>query len=314
MHTILGANGQIATEIARELHRRGISDIRLVSRSPRRVFPTDAVTAADLTHADMTDRAVKGSHTVYFAAGLPLDTSLWEASFPVMMRNVITACERYGARLVFFDNTYMYPQDGTPLTETTPFRPVGPKGAVRARMAEMLLEEISHGRIEAMICRSAEFYGPENTQSITNSLIFRRMEQHREASVYLSDSTLRTLMWTPDAGRAVVTLATQDDTYGTTWHLPCDDNRPTYKEFIAAAAQAAHTQIPYRVLSMRELERMMEVNPRVREIQELLPRYGTDCIFDSSKFKRRFPDFRVTTYVDGIRKIIDEMATHKQPA
>ena len=188
MHTILGANGQIATEIARELHRRDISDIRLVSRTPRRVAPTDTVVAADLTHADMTDKAVNGSHTVYFAAGLPLDTALWEASFPVMMRNVITACERHNARLVFFDNTYMYPQDGTPLTETTPFRPVGPKGAVRARMAEMLLEEIAHGRIEAMICRSAEFYGPENTQSITNSLIFRRMEQHREASVYLSDT------------------------------------------------------------------------------------------------------------------------------
>lgn len=313
MHTILGANGQIATEIARELHRRDISDIRLVSRTPRRVAPTDTVVAADLTHADMTDKAVNGSHTVYFAAGLPLDTALWEASFPVMMRNVIAACERHDARLVFFDNTYMYPQDGTPLTETTPFRPVGPKGAVRARMAEMLLEEIAHGRIEAMICRSAEFYGPENTQSITNSLIFRRMVQHREASVYLSDSTLRTLMWTPDAGRAVVTLATADDAYGTTWHLPCDDNRPTYREFIVAAEQAADTSIPYRILSMRELERMMEVNPRVREIEELLPRYGTDCIFDSSKFKQRFPDFRVTTYIDGIHKIIDEMTTHKQP-
>ena len=58
---------------------------------------------------------------------------------------------------------------------------------------------------------------------------------------------------------------------------------------------------------------MMEVNPRVREIEELLPRYGTDCIFDSSKFKQCFPDFRVTTYVDGIHKIIDEMTTHKQP-
>ena len=64
MHTILGANGQIATEIARELHRRDISDIRLVSRTPRRVAPTDTVVAADLTHADMTDKAVNGSHTV----------------------------------------------------------------------------------------------------------------------------------------------------------------------------------------------------------------------------------------------------------
>lgn len=307
MHTILGANGQIATEIARELHRSGITDIRLVSRTPRPVNTTDTVMSADLTNADMTDKAVSGSSTVYFAAGLPLDTELWEASFPVMMQNVIKACEQHGARLVFFDNTYMYPQDGTPLTETTPFNPVGRKGTVRARMAEMLLNEIALGHIEAMICRSAEFYGPENTQSITNSLIFRRMQQQREASVYLSDSTLRTLMWTPDAGRAVVTAALADDAYGTTWHLPCDDNLMTYREFITTAEQAAGRPIPYRVLPMDELERMMESNPRVREIGELLPRYGKDCIFDSSKFKHRFPDFRVTSYTEGIRQIISEM-------
>lgn len=307
MHTILGANGQIATEIARALYHGGTRGIRLVSRTPRRVNTTDTLAAADLMHADMADKAIAGSRTVYFAVGLPLDTALWQASFPVMMRNVIDACERHGARLVFFDNTYMYPQDGTPLTEDTPFRPNGPKGIIRARIAEMLLDEMAHGRIEAMICRSAEFYGPENTQSITNSLIFRRMAQHREASVYLSDSTLRTLMWTPDAGRAVVLAASADDAYGTTWHLPCDDSRPTYREFIAAAEQAADSHIPYRVLQMEELERMMEVNPRVREIEELLPRYGTDCIFDSSKFKRRFPDFSVTTYTEGIRHIVDEI-------
>ena len=308
MHTILGANGQIATEIARELHRRDIHDIRLVSRTPRLVSPTDTTMAADLTSAGMANKAIAGSHTVYFAVGLPLDTALWEASFPTMMHNVIAACEHHGARLVFFDNTYMYPQDGTTLTEDTPFQPVGPKGTVRARMAEMLLGEMAHGRIEAMICRSAEFYGPENTQSITNSLIFRRMQQHHEASVYLSDSTLRTLMWTPDAGRAVVTAAMADDAYGTTWHLPCDDNRMTYREIIEEAEKAADCPIPYRVLSKEELERMMEVNPRVREIDELLPRYGTDCIFDSSKFKRRFPDFRVTSYIEGIRHIVAEMA------
>lgn len=41
----------------------------------------------------------------------------------------------------------------------------------------------------------------------------------------------------------------------------------------------------------------------VREIRELLPRYEQDNLFDSTKFKRRFPEFEVTTYRQGLELI-----------
>ncbi|MDG2436511.1 MAG: NAD-dependent dehydratase, partial [Polaribacter sp.] len=46
----------------------------------------------------------------------------------------------------------------------------------------------------------------------------------------------------------------------------------------------------------------------IKETEELLPRYTIDNIFDSSKFKNRFPDFKVTSYQQGIRNIIDDYA------
>ena len=42
---------------------------------------------------------------------------------------------------------------------------------------------------------------------------------------------------------------------------------------------------------------------QVREIKELLPRYEQDNLFDSTKFKRRFPQFGVTTYREGLELI-----------
>lgn len=47
MHTILGANGIIAQELSRELAVFG-SDIRQVSRNPRKINPTDETFVADL--------------------------------------------------------------------------------------------------------------------------------------------------------------------------------------------------------------------------------------------------------------------------
>lgn len=134
MQTILGANGQIAVELARELHRAHVP-LRLVSRTPRKVNESDAVRPADLLDAEQTAAAVAGSDIVYFTAGLPADTGLWERQFPIMLRNALDAARATGAAFAYFDNTYMYPQDAGVQTEDTPFRPVGRKGRVRAEMA-----------------------------------------------------------------------------------------------------------------------------------------------------------------------------------
>lgn len=43
-----------------------------------------------------------------------------------------------------------------------------------------------------------------------------------------------------------------------------------------------------------------------REMRELLPRYEVDNLFDSTKFKRHFPDFPVTSYRQGLENIWQE--------
>lgn len=304
MQTILGANGQIAEELARELKQSFTSDIRLVSRNPRKVNDTDSIFSANLLDAEKTDEAVKGSERAYLTVGLPLDTVTWMKQFPIIMRNVINACKNHNTKLVFFDNTYMYPQDDNVLIEETKFAPVGKKGQVRAAVALMLLEEMNSGKIEAVICRAPEFYGPGKTQSITNSLIFERIKQGKEIKVLLRDDKLRTLIWTPDASKATALIGNTSDAYGQTWHLPCDDNRLTYKQFIELASNVSGNQFRYCVVSKFPLKIASLFQKSIMEIQELLPRYEHNNIFDSSKFKRRFPEFQVTTYKQGIELLL----------
>src|SRR5690606_5131978 len=98
MQTILGAGGVIGRELARAL-RAFTDQIRLVSRSPRPVHPTDETHAADLLDAAATDRAVAGSDVAYLVVGLKYDTEVWREQWPRIMRNVIDACKRRGARL-----------------------------------------------------------------------------------------------------------------------------------------------------------------------------------------------------------------------
>lgn len=306
MQTILGASGQIGRELALSLKRDYTSEIRLVSRNPRKVNDSDELVSADLLDAEQTLAAVAGSDIVYMTAGLPIDSQIWVERWPIMMRNVIDACAVHGAKLVYFDNTYMYPQTSVPQTEASPFKPNGPKGRAREEITLMLLDAMAQGRVEAVICRAPEFYGPGQTQSITNTTVIDNLLAGKPAKVFLRDSTKRTLIYTPDASRAMALLGNTPDAYGQTWHLPCDDNRLTYKQFVGLAAEVFGVDGNYSVLKRWQHWLASRANKTIRETEELLPRYKSDNIFISDKFKTRFPDFRVTTYREGLSAIRDE--------
>ena len=310
MQTILGATGQIAVELVRELHQSYTTELRLVSRNPKKIHESDAVVSANLLNPAQTAQAVKGSSIVYFTAGLPPDTTLWESQFPIMLKNALDASRAVGAKFVYFDNTYMYPQDGRVLTEDVMFAPVGPKGKVRAAMAEMVLEEMARGEIPVLIGRAPEFYGPGKTQSITNTLILDNIRAGKMPRVPVRDDTLRTLIWTPDASRALAALGNAPDAYGQTWHLPCDDSRLTYQQFVVLASEVWGHDISYKVLSRWLLTVAGLASKQVRELRELLPRYGEDNLFDSSKFKKRFPEFQVTSYRKGLELVRDEFRSN----
>ena len=306
MQTILGANGQIAIELAKELKKKYTSNIRLVSRDPQKVNDTDMLFSANLLDKQKTEEAVKGSEIAYLTVGLPMNTKMWVDQFPIMMRNVIDACKKHHTKLVFFDNTYMYAQNETPLTEESEFAPVGPKGKVRAEITTMLLDEMAANNLEAVICRAPEFYGPGKTQSITNAIIFDNIKQGKKLKVFISDATLRTLIWTPDASKAMALIGNTPNAYNQTWHLPCDDNRLTYEQLIALTSKIYGKQFSYTVVPKIAFKIGGIFKSQMKELQELLPRYKHDNIFVSTKFKNRFPDFSITMYQKGIEQIKNE--------
>src|ERR1035437_10154156 len=134
MVTILGAGGSISNELARLLAARNLP-FRLVGRNPKALPGATEAVAADLADREQTIRAVAGSSIVYLLVGLTYDHKLWHEAWPRIMSNTIEACKRAGAKLIFFDNVYMYGRVSGPMTEETPFNPCSRKGEIRARIA-----------------------------------------------------------------------------------------------------------------------------------------------------------------------------------
>ena len=306
MQTILGANGIIGEGLARELRKNYTHQIKLVGRSPEKVHPDDELFKADLLDAESVVKALENTQIAYLTVGLPYDSKIWLQDWVIVMQNTINACRKNHCKLVYFDNTYSYPQDSKIQTEDTPLTSNGAKGKGKKRAAELLLKAIANQEIEAVICRAPEFYGPGKTKGLTNSLIFENLKKGKEPKVFLKDNVLRTLIFTPDASKAMALIGNTSDAYGQTWHLPCDDNRVTYKQFIAEIGNKLGREVKYKVLPWIVLKIGSFFDKNLKETQELLPRYAIDNIFESSKFKTRFPDFNVTTYAEGIKIIIND--------
>lgn len=306
IHTILGANGIIGEQLAKELRANYTNDIKLVGRNPVKVNPDDILCKADLFNIEDVHKALEDTEIAYLTVGLPYTSEVWLRDWVIIMKNVIEGCKKQNCKLVYFDNTYAYPQDVRLQKEDTPMTSTGKKGRGKKLAAELLLESIKESEIEALICRAPEFYGPGKTKSFTNALIFENIQKGKKPKVFLKDDVLRTLIYTPDASKAMALLANTLDAYGQTWHLPCDDNRLTTKDFFAEISSQLGREVKYQVLSPIKLKIASLFHTMIKETQELFPRYKIDNIFDSSKFKTRFPDFQVTTYPEGIKKILED--------
>ncbi len=298
LQTLLGAGGVIGNELMHELPGY-TARIRLVRRHPSPPGPGMEACAADLLDARQTADALRGSQVAYLVAGLPYRSSVWEAEWPVIMRNVIDACKTHGVRLVFLDNVYMYGQVDGPMTEQTPINPCSRKGAVRARIAQMLLEEIRAGRLEGLIARAADFYGPGACHTFVHPMVFEQLRDGEKAAWLGNDQVPHAMTYTPDAGRAMALLGNTPDAYGRLWHLPTHPDALTGREFIAQVAAAFRTAPRYRVLGPWMLKIAGRFSPTVRESQELLYQNTYPYRFDSSAFTQRF--FPPTPYADGIR-------------
>lgn len=298
--TILGAGGPISNELVKILAAKG-APVRLVSRNPRPAMPGTETLAADIADREQALRAVAGSSVVCLLIGLKYDTSIWRESWPRIMANSIEAAKRAGAKLLFFDNVYMYGKVNGPMTEDTPYNPASKKGAIRAQIATMLMDEVKRGHLTAMIARAADFYGPADAQhGFPNVLVFDAFAKASKAQWLINDQVPHSLTFTPDAARGVAMLTERPSAWNQVWHLPTCTPAPTGKAFIHMAAQAFLVQPQYRILGRGMIRIGGWFNSLVRELHEMLYQYDSPYVFDSSKFAREF-GFAGTPYAEGIR-------------
>ena len=218
-HTILGAGGSIGNALAFELLKKN-EDVRLVSRSNYSIPGTES-RKADVTSYAETLKSVENSDIVYLCVGLPYDSNIWGELWPKIMHNSIDACKSVNAKLIFFDNVYMYGRVVGKMAETSAYNPCSRKGEIRAKIATLLEDEIKKKNIIAIIARAADLYGPYATKnSLPYIMAIDRLMNGKRAQWLVDDHKLHSFTYTIDSAKGMILLSNCEECFNQTWHLP----------------------------------------------------------------------------------------------
>lgn len=305
MQTILGANGTIGSILAKELTAY-TDKIRLVSRNPLKVNESDELFPADLSDIKQIDKAIEGSEIVYLLVGFEYKLSVWQEKWPKIMKATIDSCIKHNAKLVFFDNVYMYDIDSIPfMTEEAKVNPPSKKGKIRSEIAEMLMSAIKSGKLTGLIARSADFYGPNNKNSVLLETVYKNFKKGKAANWFIDVNKKHSFTYTPDAAKATAILGNTADAYNQVWHLPTDKNALTGKEMVSLFAKEMKVKDKLSVLPMWLLKILGLFIPIMKEMPEMMYQSDRDYIFDSSKFNKRF-NFTPTAYKDGVKQTVEQ--------
>jgi nucleoside-diphosphate-sugar epimerase len=302
LHVILGGAGAIGNAVLEELQARGLNT-RAVERSKEALgFKT---VKADLLNKSEAIHATRGATHVYLCVGLPYTSKVWTRDWPTIMKHIIDACVEHQAKLIFFDNVYLYgpPPLAVPFDEEHPQMPTTKKGKVRKKIADALLQAITNNLIQGVIGRSADFYGPRAINSSLYISFLERMLAGKNPRLLSATNIPHTYAYTKDNARALVMLALDESTYGEVWHLPAGEPI-TLDDVLRIFNVELNTSYSATVITKLTQNILGVFVPPLKEAQEMLYQFEHPYILSSQKFMNKFPEFKVTTYEDGLKEMV----------
>lgn len=307
-HVVFGT-GAIGLALIDDLVRLDLP-VRAVNRRGVARLPEGVETVrGDAADPGFARSAVRDAAVVYQCLNPPYHR--WAEEFPGLQASVVDAARSVDARLVSFENVYLYGDThGAPMTEATPVAPHTRKGRVRAAMADELRGLHERGDLAVATARASDYFGPRGTdQSQFGDRVIGAALGGRAAQVIGDLDQPHSYTYAPDAARTLAALGTRDDVVGEVWHVPNAPARTT-REIIGMVAEELGVPVKIRRAPRPLLRALGLVNPTVRELWEMLYEFEQPFLVDGSRAEERL-GIAPTPLPDAVRETVAWFRDHR---
>lgn len=286
-HVVFGT-GQVGHPLVERLVADG-HDVVAVNRDGRGSVAGARFQGGDAADPAFGRQVCAGADVVYFCLNA-MSYDRWSEEFPPLQRGVLAGAAAAGARLVVLDNLYAYgPTQGRPLVETMAANPTSVKAATRAAMTDELLAAHAASRVEVVMGRASDYFGPGAMRSALGETVFLPALRGKTAQLMGDPSQPHSYSYTPDVAAALVTLGTASGVTGQVWHLPVAETRTTRQIVDLLYATTGHR--PRLLAAGRTTLRALGfVRPPMREYLHTLYQFTDPWVVDDARYRARFGD------------------------
>ena len=219
---------------------------------------------------------------------------------------VLHAAKTSRAPLVVLDNLYGYGRVDGPMKETSPVAPISRKGALRAKVAQRLLDAHRAGDARVTLARAADFYGPGVTlTAVFGERFIGRALAGKNGECFGPPDLPHSYSYGPDVAAGLVTLAQSEKSWGEVWHLPVAPAEST-RAVVERFGRELGTPLQTRVVPGFVLQVMGLFVPPVKELLEMRYQWQAPFVLDDAKFRAAFGG-TATSLDEGVRATVKWM-------
>lgn len=312
-HVIFGT-GPVGASLSRLLHETG----RTVAAIPVNEYGSDPVDAT-IVRGDPTDfefalRVCDGAEVIYLCLNGPANE--WKEQFPPIVDNAIRVAAETGAKLVHWDLAHMYGATYDPIDESTPNSARSGPARVLIQQADKIINATWTGKIDGVVGRSADVYGPgaispEFGSSFGGRIFWPALEDTEITLVGAVDSP-RSLAFVDDVARGLLTLGEMDDSTGHIWHLPCAAPiSPAELASMVVGQARSSAEIGNALPRLRgcALMHFKVIRSDISEVQHELHSLDRPFVLNHSNFTMAYGEV-VTQHTEAIRATLSWFTAH----
>lgn len=309
---LFGAAGAIGRSLSDALKRRGEA-YRVVGRDKSRLetaFGSDPKAEIVTWNPDdpaSVREAARGVDLLIYLVGVPYNHF---ELHPKTMQKTLDGAIAEGVRRVLLVGT-VYPY-GTPATATVsedhPRNPVTFKGKMRKEQEDLLLAADAAGRIEGVVLRLPDFYGPGVEASFLDGA-FKAALTGKTADMVGPIDTPHEFVFVPDVGPVALDLAAKPEARGRWWNL-AGAGVTTQRQMAEMAFAATGKKMKVRVAGKTMLRVIGLFNPMMRELVEMHYLQTTPVLLDDSALTKLLGGVKKTPYAEGAKRSVEYLQSH----
>lgn len=315
-HVIFGT-GPVGVALARALEQSG----RTVVSVPVNEYGSDpfgiAVMRGDATDFEFAMRACQGASVIYSCLNGPVKE--WDSQFPPVVDNLIRIASETGAKLVHWDLAHMYGPTRDPIAESTPNAAKSGPSKVLIDIADKIVDATWTGRINGVIGRSADIYGPgaigPEFGASFGGRVFWPAHEDADITIVGDIDAPRSLAFIDDVASGLVMLGESHDSTGHIWHLPCAPPLSPAEmaaNVVSQARSSAEIGSSPRHVRGCALLQLKIVRADISEVQHELHALDRPFVLDHSKFTAAYGE-QVTDHDIAIKRTLAWFFAHPRP-